>query len=262
MKGIYEKTAYRRFSQAIGGSLETFPFDELTKDNYVYVTKEFVTNKPILDAFIDIYYEIGIRHAAKVGKAIRDEIQAETKALADDDPEYVKNYKRFVSEWVLKNAGTKIRSVRESLIKEIIKIISEGFEDRLTLQELTSELKKRIKAPGFYRWQALRIARTETTAAANLGALKAGDDSGVLYEKEWISSIDKRTRRKPRDEYDHVEMDGVTVDDGKDFDVQGDALRFPGAPEGDASNVINCRCTVVLLIKRDAAGRIVYRDAA
>ena len=262
LRGIYEKMAFRRFHKAILRAMSNFPYNEITEENYDYVTREFITNKPIAEAFEEVYFAIGSRHGKKIREALRKEIAAENKALSDPDPDYVQRYKNFIKEWVLRNAGTKIKSVRESLIKEVLRIISEGIENRENIRDLAQNLQDRIGNPNFYYWQSMRIARTETTAAANLGAIRAADDAEVLYEKEWISTLDKRTRRRPQDEYDHWDMDGARVDEGKEFNVDGDMLQYPGESGGSAGNVINCRCTVVLLIKRDANGRIMMKPTS
>jgi len=46
----------------------------------------------------------------------------------------------------------------------------------------------------------------------------------------------------------HVVVDFTEKVDGG-FIVQGEFLRFPGDPNGSASNIINCRCSVLLVIE-------------
>ena len=36
-----------------------------------------------------------------------------------------------------------------------------------------------------------------------------------------------------------------------------DELAYPGDPKGRAGNVINCRCTVGIIPKRDASGSLI-----
>mgnify|MGYP001804312122 CR=1 FL=1 len=53
-------------------------------------------------------------------------------------------------------------------------------------------------------------------------------------------------------------MDGVRVGKDEDFDVQGEKLAYPGDPKGSAANVINCRCTVAVVPRRNSNGEIVF----
>ena len=77
-------------------------------------------------------------------------------------------------------------------------------------------------------------------------------------DKVWVSSIDNRTRRRPEDEFDHVEMNGVRVPLSEPFIVGGEEMMFPGDPKGSAGNTINCRCTVAQVVRRDSLGNIIF----
>jgi len=140
---------------------------------------------------------------------------------------------------------------------------------------LASDIHKLIGRRDFYRWQALRIARTESTNTANSAALVAGDSSGLVYDKIWISGHDNRVRHFPDDNFDHRKMDGQVVAKEDYFetsgvvkDASGNKIPFkeyilhPGADtvkgggKSSAGNIINCRCTSALIVKRDSNGRI------
>lgn len=61
---------------------------------------------------------------------------------------------------------------------------------------------------------------------------------GIKVKKEWIATLDGRTR------HSHGIADGQQVEiDGK-FKVGASELRFPGDPQGAAEEVYNCRCTM------------------
>ena len=113
------------------------------------------------------------------------------------------------------------------------------------------EVRKIVSKPNFYRAQALRIARTETTAAANFAATEAGGVSGFAMQKEWISALDSRTRD------DHAGTNGQKRPESKPFNVGGEKLMYPGDPAGSAGNVINCRCTVAMIPVRDRSGNLI-----
>ena len=54
-------------------------------------------------------------------------------------------------------------------------------------------------------------------------------------------------------------MNGVRVDLNQDFNVSGEKMMFPGDIKGSAGNVINCRCTVAQIPKRDSKGRLIRK---
>lgn len=92
------------------------------------------------------------------------------------------------------------------------------------------------------------IARTETVGAMNAGSLQAADQSGVVEKKVWLAAMDHRTRSA------HVSADGQAVDTKAKFEVGGSRMDHPGDPAGGASQVVNCRCSMVF--RRAAAPAI------
>ena len=252
----YERRGLAIFRKRLRQAANKIPFDNLTESTYSISVSFNVGLEAIQDAYIDLHSEIGVTHGKRVGKELNKEIskknfEAET---------FESGYRDFISRWLLQNGGQRITSVREELVEYLVKFIADRIEQGQDIRTIARDLQKHILSRGFYRWQIERIVRTETTAAANQGAIRAGDSSNVIWEKVWISSRDARTRRRPDDQFDHFEMDGVRADKGEKFNVQGDLLDYPGDPNGHPANVINCRCTVAVRAKRDENGRIVFRD--
>jgi uncharacterized protein with gpF-like domain len=66
--------------------------------------------------------------------------------------------------------------------------------------------------------------------------LHDAEDKGVKTQKGWLATNDDRTRDS------HAELNGVFVDIDDEFD---NGLEYPGDPNGDPSEVYNCRCTLV-----------------
>lgn len=85
---------------------------------------------------------------------------------------------------------------------------------------------------------AVRNARTMITGAENVGRLdsyKDLADQGVVQKKVWIATPDDRTRES------HIDLDGEEVDIDQVF---SNDLEYPGDPNGDPSEVYNCRCSM------------------
>lgn len=90
---------------------------------------------------------------------------------------------------------------------------------------------------------AIRRARTLTTYAQNAGRLdsyREAEELGIEMQKCWLATLDNRTRDT------HAIMDGECVDIDEEF---SNGLMFPADPDGDASEIYNCRCTMITQIK-------------
>lgn len=86
------------------------------------------------------------------------------------------------------------------------------------------------------------FARTAVTGAQNAGRIERmheAEEMGIKVKKRWLSAKDNRVRDA------HGELDGVEVGVDEDFHNSIGAIRFPGDPLADPSNVYNCRCTLV-----------------
>jgi uncharacterized protein with gpF-like domain len=157
----------------------------------------------------------------------------------------------IINQWLNSNAGLRIVSVHQTLIESIIKVIQQGYNDNISVEDITRNLQQRF---GWYKAQALRIARTETTTATNYATMLAAENSEYELDKMWISTQDIRTRRPPKSLFDHLDMNGQIVNAEQPFFVGGEEIMYPGDPSGLAGNIINCRCKIVFTIKEDADG--------
>lgn len=97
------------------------------------------------------------------------------------------------------------------------------------------------------RWpnRATVVARTETMGALNAGRQDAfaavAVELDTPLEQMWVATMDRRVR------HSHRKADGQRVPTGQPFIVGGASLRFPGDPMGPGKEVIQCRCTTILL---------------
>lgn len=117
-----------------------------------------------------------------------------------------------------------------------------------------------LVAHDFPRNKAFVIARTETIKSANHGAMISYRKSGYKSNKIWISAVDIRTRRTPRDSANHLVMNGVEIPLDDKFKVPNlaggyDLMDYPGDDTAPANQVIECRCTIGCRILSDAQGR-------
>ena len=216
-----------------------------------------ISSEDMYNAYYNIYYNIGRIHGKRVGNSINIELTKDFTLV-----EFMVLFERNLPMFLRVYGVTRIQQVHQSYLEDIFKMFDDRLKDGKTLKETTNEVFKVMRSPRFYRWQAERIARTETTGAANYGAVQSGDVSGFVMEKRWISALDARTRRTPPSHYDHRAMNGKRVGLKEPFifnneSLREDSLLYPGDPNGNAGNVINCRCTVSVVPKRDSNGSLI-----
>lgn len=145
--------------------------------------------------------------------------------------------------------GVRNRLSREP--QETFDLVAGQIAAGVTLGEGMPELRDRVdevlSTTKSARWKnrAVVIARTESLGALNGSRADAfqafAEEGGEGMERMWLSTIDSRTRPS------HVLADGQRVGLTEPFIVGGFPLMFPGDPSGPAGEVIQCRCTTLLL---------------
>ena len=137
----------------------------------------------------------------------------------------------------------RLRGVVDTTWNRVQEAIIDGEAEGETIDGIAKRIGRVFTQGKGYR--ARVIARTETVGAMNAGSLQAAAQSGVVEKKVWLAARDHRTRST------HVEADGQAVDVKAKFAVGGSRMDHPGDPAGGASEVVNCRCT--LLFQRTKA---------
>lgn len=149
----------------------------------------------------------------------------------------------------------------EGLTETTRELIRDVFVAAYAAGNSFTEISNELSSLGFTQNRARLIARTETVTAANQGARMAAGTTGLELRKVWISAQDNRTRRRPRDKYDHLTMNGQTIGYDDYFTVSGEKMLQPGDRKhgAGAGNICNCRCTHGYEAVRDRSGRLVRR---
>lgn len=123
---------------------------------------------------------------------------------------------------------------------QITKQITSGILQGESIKHLADRLQANI--PDMNRTSAIRAARTAVTGAENAGRLDsyfAAEEMGIKLKKQWMSTLDGRTRHA------HRLLDGQIQDNDKPFESELGDIMFPGDPNAEPANVYNCRCTMV-----------------
>lgn len=125
--------------------------------------------------------------------------------------------------------------------KQITASVTSSILQGKSIKHIADDLQSRIVAMN--RDSAIRAARTAVTGAQNAGRMDsyfAAEKMGIKCRKEWMATLDGRTR------HSHAMLDGEVVDNDKKF---SNGCRFPGDPQGRPEEIYNCRCTLVSVIE-------------
>lgn len=125
---------------------------------------------------------------------------------------------------------------------EVQSLIRQAGRDGLSTREITESLMSSL--PHLSEARAERISLTEATGAVNAGAHSTRlSVAPLISHVEWSTLLDMNTRgARPDDRFNHMAMDGQTVELGQDFNVGGELAPFPGHYSLSAGNRVNCRC--------------------
>ena len=129
---------------------------------------------------------------------------------------------------------------KAALKQQVQRTITQGIVQGQSVRDTASSVRRAMEINAH---SAERIVRTETTRAMNTGELSSMEHAaarGLPIQKEWLATLDGRTRDS------HAGLDGQVRDIDQPF---SNGLMYPGDYNGPASEVIHCRCTMTEKIK-------------
>ena len=195
------------------------------------------------DMLRDIYKMSITLGARDVQDGLKDcFLHLETKQTAEE------LFQSFIDLFMTRFGAEKVVLITDTTRKQIRRVVQIAQDEGLGVAETAKQLRDAI--PTFSATRSAVIARTETHASSQFGSMKMAEQSSRPLVKRWSSVQDDRTRALAEgDEFGHRSIDGQTVAMEQAFQVPTrsggtEPLMFPGAPEGSAGNVINCRCAM------------------
>lgn len=172
--------------------------------------------------------------------------------LLPDDAELIVQLPswRDHTESYLSQVSNRCKDMPDTVFDQVRRAITEGVdagEDAAALAVRVREHLDMATEGGREAWnvRANRVARTETTGAYNAASLEAArieaDETDQVMQKAWVCTTDGRTRDS------HFAADGQRIGLDETFLIGAHRLRYPGDPQGPASEIVNCRCTTIIL---------------
>jgi len=150
--------------------------------------------------------------------------------------------------WIRAHETKQSTLVNNTTADEISQILADARANGQSIPEMVKATKQYFDGIAY---RAERVARTNVIAVNNSAAQDTYVENGVK-QHEWLATHDERTRGEsnghPNDEFDHMAADGEVVDITAPFMNTGGPLMYPGDPDGDPANTINCRCTILPVV--------------
>ena len=151
------------------------------------------------------------------------------------------------------NPFTKLAIAADKEKAPIMRKLESELTTAILKGESIPDIARRLKSVSEgYLSNTIRIARTETTRVQNSARQSVGEhgkELGFEMYKEWVATNEPgRTRPEHQELAEHPQQ--VPIDEP--FIVGGEKLMYPGDVSLGASpwNTINCRCTMINIIKK------------
>lgn len=221
---IYQKQYQEALKKQLDGILDALQNEEFG-DIAAYLTKCYE------DGFLGTLYDL---HGQGVPFLFPIDQRQVVKAVQTDSKLSTNLYKRL---------GEDTEYLKRSIRAEL----SRGIANGSTWLEIASHIANGMNSP-FHKAMnnAMRIARTEGHRIQNEAqwdTLNKAKEKGADVVKQWISTLDNRTRES------HRILDGQIRELEEYFEVNGHKALRPGA-FGVASEDIHCRCAMGQRAKR------------
>jgi hypothetical protein len=142
-------------------------------------------------------------------------------------------------QYVQTQGVDRIRRITETTRSKVRQFVEDAIGEGWSTQRTAKELAGYTQA--LNKSRAIVVARTELVSAGNYGSYVGAKATGLLLDKIWLSTKDARTRDP------HRKANGQKVDIDTFFEINGQRLMHPGDGNhgAKASNLVNCRCTLI-----------------
>lgn len=260
MRLLLDKKYSSLFYEAIDNDLKQFARDveEFGPEAAMSRLGTFAWSEGIMNVMNQLYREA----AVKFGNASYRATGQMNRKSADPfglDSTFIDEILTFLTTYGFWLVSLMTQTTKKRLSAIIVFLIGEGKSKEEIAQAIRDDKQlEQLKRRG------AMIAKTETMRSSNYIIMQAADKHSFEVDKIWVSRRDGRTRRIPKDQFDHWDMDGQRKAFNEPFvstDKFGRTIvaDIPGDPKTPRGFTINCRCTVMFVPRRDERGNIINK---
>lgn len=192
---------------------------------------------PSVDKMARIAAEVTLKEleaaddTVRIRQALR---QWNSKQIALED--YLNDHEREAFMSAVREVNNKVTAIGQDILDQLNSRTSELLRTSATVEELRKEVGNIVQET--YSGRSLTIARTTTNTAYNKARFTLQQMKGARRIR-WVNAGDINVRP------DHMLEGGNVVDSGEAFPIT--RLLHPHDPAGPPEQVINCRCTDVVV---------------
>lgn len=218
----------------------------------------YAWNEDMMRIMNDLYRESAVtfgnasyRAVAQMSKKAADPYGLNSSFIED-----ILNFLMTYGFWII-SLITQTTKKRLNII--VTTLISEGKSRDEIIEAIKNDQElKMLKS------RSKTITKTEVMRSSNYSLYLAATKHPFEVDKIWVSRRDGRTRRIPKDFFDHWDMDGQTKAITEPFistDKFGRTIvaDMPGDPKTPKGFTINCRCSVMFVPRLDANGNLIIK---
>lgn len=218
-----KKVLYKT-SQPVIDILDT-PIDEIRQR-----IKGLLKPEAMTEYIEGLWVQTGSTFAYQMTEAVK------RKALGDREA-WERTFRQYMADRSKKKANL-ILDTEAQLINDLLdQVINDA--GGASIQRLTSGMKDNLinDLISIQTWEAERIARTEVIGASNKGSFDGAMSAGLPIKKGWSTSglSGIRPSHLLYESWGWLSME-------REF---APGLKYPGDPNGEAGEIINCRCTII-----------------
>lgn len=260
---VFEKKYQRQFYRYLA-SVNYAVARWINQNGFNLNPDQFLKYENVEVIYKKLYTEVTLSEATLQWESFNDGIKQKdllddfARILSPGESQPISLWRRLLNDFITVRIAGRITEVNTTTRKRIAFLIEKGIEEGLGASEVATLIRK---DRGYNRNRSLAIARTETVTAGNQGKYLAAVSSPYVKMKKWIPVEDSRTRLSHLDMEDRpfVELDQPFYVANADGFLE--QAQYPGDSSLSASNVIQCRCVIVLKNKTDENGRPIRKNS-
>lgn len=140
-----------------------------------------------------------------------------------------------INKWAKISGDSIVKTAKE----RVTNYLTGAYKSNASLKDITKGIQEIFEGTEREQFPWARgIARTETLKMQSTSAMESMK-AGGFDKKTWIAG------GPPGDRPEHTEMDGVTIPIDEPFVLSnGEKMMYPGDPDADVSELVNCRCGI------------------
>lgn len=232
-RGVFA-SAIRSQYQSVINALSTYPVHQI-KEHLSGIIKE----EPIQQAFEKMYVQ-----AADIADIWRKHLNPPKKDGIEDL--YKQHFQNKLKTFARSKTAARVTGITETTRERIAQAIDASMAEGLSVSSMVDLVIENVQLDyrEFTEARARLISQTEMVTASNEATQEAARSTGLETRKFWSTSGLPNVRDSHlQAEADSNDQGGLTEDE-----VFSNGLIYPGDPSGDASEVCNCHCTLLIEI--------------